>query len=134
MRATNALANPRTSRETFALITPVVSGVTPVTGGAPRISSLTLGPNPFSDRVEFQADLAPTSPAGAKAEWAVYDPQGRKVAGEALSPIRTGRIAAGWNARDASGREAAAGVYYLELRYGAEVLRKTLVHLASAAR
>lgn len=72
------------------------------------------GPRPASGRAEFRLEL----PWRAVVEMAVYDAQGRHVATVVRGERDAGSHVLAWDGRDASGRMAAAGVYFVRLSTG----------------
>ncbi len=113
----------RTSREDRFFRTSGTTGVEPATAFRLRVDA---GPNPSSGAVRFNV----RSQAGQPLAWAVYDPAGRRIAGaEGASGL--GLYRGTWDGRDGSGVRAPAGIYYLEVRVGAESARSTLVRTAA---
>jgi len=78
---------------------------------AAQIGSLRLAgayPNPFAPATTVAFDL----PSRARATVSVYDAAGRLVRALADGEFAPGRSTVEWDGRDATGREAAAGVYF----------------------
>jgi hypothetical protein len=87
--------------------------------------SLVVAPNPFSQSTNISLSLT----APARVDLSVFDVAGRRVA--TVVNTRAGELLeARWDGRDASGRPAASGVYFLRLSLdgrGVETRRVTLV-------
>jgi subtilisin family serine protease len=92
---------------------------------APARLRLTCGPNPLRGAMELRVTGACPSAPG----WTVFDALGRRVASGVTSPSGDG-YAGRWDGRLPGGGPAGPGVYFLEARAGARVLRTTLVRLA----
>ena len=83
-------------------------------------------PNPSdarSVRLEF------TLPAPGSAQLELYDVAGRRVWSHDMGSLPAGRHGADWSGRDAAGRMAPAGVYFVRLRTSVGDKRATLVRL-----
>ena len=78
--------------------------------GAPR-------PNPF----EGGAELAFTLPASSRVSLAVYDAGGRSVRRLVAGTLAPGAHHVWWDGRDAAGRRAASGLYFVRLETEAAV-------------
>ena len=107
-----------------------IVGPTLAVGPAPRATSTSISaaPNPFRGLTTFHFSLAESRPV----EVAVYDVVGRRV-----RTLHSGLMEAGdknfvWDGRDASGRSAGAGIYFIRiesagLRLGTRVVLRTVV-------
>lgn len=101
----------------------VTTSVPAATGG------LLLGPcvpNPFNPR----AEIALTLPGAGPVRLAVHDAAGRRLATLVDGHLPAGRHLVVWNGRDAAGRDAASGVYWVRASTPAghrALLRVTLV-------
>src|SRR5207249_9862659 len=78
--------------------------------GAPR-------PNPF----EGGAELAFTLPTSGRVSLAVYDAGGRSVRRLVAGTLAPGAHHVWWDGRDAAGRRAASGLYFVRLETEAAV-------------
>ncbi len=118
----------RISRETDTFI---ISGAAGAGPSSPWSGfAVTVGPNPSTGNVAFQVQPA-SKLSGARLEWAVYDPVGRRLASAEVGPTQ-GMYRGVWDGLDLSGSAAPAGVYFLELRLGPETARRTLVRLGAS--
>jgi hypothetical protein len=100
---------------------PALPGASTLPG--PRVA---LAANPFRGGLRFQVQA--TVPLSDTPAWSIYDPTGRRVAAGTMKA--QGLVFAGmWDGRDATGRDALAGVYFLEIRAGHRFVRETLVRL-----
>lgn len=131
--AEDASGQRRLSRETRNLHTVEIVEVEPVTDAAAGMRlDLRVGPNPFADEVQFAPVLAnrgssSVDPSSATWSWSIYDPQGRRLArARSALPLDHGDV---WDGTDAAGREAPAGVYYLEAASGSVTTRRVLVRM-----
>ncbi|MFH1571786.1 MAG: M6 family metalloprotease domain-containing protein [Gemmatimonadota bacterium] len=89
-------------------------------------------PNPFngSTVIEFSVGVAQLSLSGAETtSLEVRTATGQLVRRLLEIPASPGRYAAAWDGLDGSGRPAASGVYYGELRVGPVILRRKLMLL-----
>jgi hypothetical protein len=68
-----------------------------------------VGPNPFRDRTEFRVDLA----RPAEVDFGVYDASGRRVRVLQSGALPAGFFTISWDGRDAGGRRAASGHYFV---------------------
>ncbi len=75
------------------------------------------GPNPTAGPVRFAIEV-PAAFEGMEAAFRVYDCGGRRVRDVEAGRLRSGRASVVWDRRTESGREAAAGVYFLRFRVG----------------
>ncbi len=82
-----------------------------------RVSLHPAFPNPFRARTTFRFEL----PRPERATLRVYDALGKRVATLFDGSAAAGAHEAVWDGRDAAGRPAGAGVYFVELRAGARV-------------
>jgi hypothetical protein len=85
---------------------------------APSVAGLVLGaprPNPSRGPVRFDFSVPP----GAVARFGLFDVAGRAVRPWATVPDGSGSLV--WDGREASGRRAAAGVYFARLTAGGEL-------------
>lgn len=73
-------------------------------------------PNPFRSQSEIRFDV-PVN--GGRSLVAVYDLQGRRIATLAQGEQAAGRHSLSWDGRDSSGRQVAAGVYFVRLESSA---------------
>jgi hypothetical protein len=83
-------------------------------------------PNPSGAtgvRLEF------TLPQAGEANLELYDVAGRRVWSHAMGTLPAGQHSAEWNGRDASGRRAPSGVYFVRLRTSVGEKRVSLVRL-----
>jgi hypothetical protein len=85
------------------------AGDDPATFGFSRVE-----PNPSRGRATLRFVL----PKAGAVQLAVYDVAGRRVAALLDEAMPAGAQAATWDTRDARGRPAPAGVYFLRLTYG----------------
>jgi hypothetical protein len=81
---------------------------------APSAGPLTAHPNPFNPRTEVCFELG----AAAVVAVDVFDVEGRWVARLAEGVRPAGEVRAVWDGRDAAGRPAASGVYYVRAKTG----------------
>ena len=81
--------------------------------------AILAAPNPFHEATRIRFSLA----TGATADVAVYDVAGRRLRELHHGWLSSGRHERAWDGRDDAGRPLAAGVYFLGVRTGAEVLR-----------
>ena len=96
----------------------------------PRRGIELSGPAPNPSHGETR--LALVVPARAAAEVAVFDAAGRRVRQLHRGPLEPGRHDFRWDGRDAQGRPAAAGVYYVRASQdGAGAAVKRLVRISS---
>lgn len=94
--------------------------------GAPpaRLALAPAGENPARGSVRLWLDL----PRNERVEVAVFDVVGRKVATLVSAAPGAGRHAVAWDRRDAAGRAARAGVYFVRASAGgASVTRRVVV-------
>jgi hypothetical protein len=94
----------------------------PVAGGVTLLEPV---PNPFRTGTSIRFALAKAGPVSVR----IVDAGGRLVRTLPGGRLAAGTHAARWDGRDESGRPAAAGVYYLDVRSGAESARGTLVRI-----
>jgi hypothetical protein len=130
--AEDQASHRRVSRETRTFQSPAAAGVRfPAAWTAVRLD-LRVGPNPFAGEVQFApvfsgAGAGRAENAGTTWSWAIYDPQGRRLA-MARQPLSTDRGAV-WDGTDMAGHEAPAGVYYLEVTSGPLTKRQIVVRM-----
>jgi hypothetical protein len=99
------------------------------TGAGPSLAGIELAlgpaaPNPFRGATRIRYDL----PAFGAARLSVHDVTGRRVRVLEDSFREAGGHAAVWDGRDATGRRAAAGVYFVRLQAaGGELTRKIVL-------
>jgi hypothetical protein len=122
----------RVSRETRSFLSPGVTGVESPTASSAGRLDLQVGPNPFAGEVRFAPVWASrgsdsANASGAGWSWAIYDPQGRRLA-MARQPLALDHGDA-WDGTDAAGRGVPAGVYYLEVASGSFTTRRVLVRM-----
>jgi hypothetical protein len=95
----------------------VFSGTTAVPGGAPGTTWLAApSPNPMRNTLGVRYSLA----RAARVTLALYDQQGRRTRTLQSGDQPAGEVALVWDASDDAGHRAAAGLYFLELKVGAE--------------
>lgn len=102
-----------------------VNGGSPVAvAEAPPASTVLYAPapNPLAGTTRVRFDLA--GPGRARVD--VFDVGGRRIATLADRDFAPGRYSAQWDGRDASGRAAGAGVYYVRLTTAGHSLRTRL--------
>ncbi len=85
--------------------------------------SITAAPNPFNPSTTITFRI----PDASWTRLAVYDVHGWQIAIPATGMLTGGEHTARWDGRDVEGRTVASGIYYLELRAGATVLRHKVV-------
>jgi len=92
---------------------------------APRLLLTPNYPNPFSPRTSVRFAL----PSRGHVDLAIYDVAGRLVRQLVDGELGAGEHAVSWDGQDASGADAASGVYFCRLRAGdvTEVGRMALV-------
>lgn len=86
---------------------------------------LPAAPNPFHGRTVIRYALA----RDAEVALGIYDAMGRLVTPLSAGPRGAGTHSAVWNGRDACGRRAAAGVYFVRLLASGQELRDRIVLL-----
>ena len=106
-----------------AASTPANVGV--ATGPRPAEGLRRVGPNPFRAGVDVEFTLA----RGGPVELGVYDVLGREVRTLARETRATGMQHARWDGRDARGRAATPGVYFVRLRTAAGSWTRAVVRL-----
>ncbi|MFH2052296.1 MAG: M1 family aminopeptidase [bacterium] len=92
-----------------------ISGVLPPAG--PLAGLQRAVPNPFNPTTSIRFSL----PAGAEVDLTVYDAAGRRVRDLDPGFLPPGEHAVRWDGRDAAGRAAASGAYFVRMRAGAAV-------------
>lgn len=124
--AVDAEGNRRIARESRLFHTPAATAG-PIWPRRPeRGVVLSLGPNPFSDRLLWKA-VSPERARGTL-NWSIVTPAGRRVAGGEISSD-VGRYDVSWDGRDLRGERVPAGVYYLELVIGSSRVERTVVRM-----
>lgn len=98
--------------------------------GPPPIDSLdhvlsSSRPNPFATESRFSVSLD----AGAEADVAVYDVQGRRVSTVFRGRLEAGTTELAWNGRRADGSRALPGLYFYRLEMRGRVTTRRLVLL-----
>ena len=92
------------------------------TPGRPRPTP--PSPNPTHGTIRLSFDLPRSGPARLE----VFDLSGRRVGQVMDATLAPGRYVRAWDARDASGRAVASGLYLVRLRAsGGEVTRRFVV-------
>ena len=81
---------------------------------SPGRSILRASPNPFGPMTTVTFALLRPAPV----HLAVYDLSGREVTVLTSGPRPAGEVTATWDGRDGTGREVAAGTYFLRLEAG----------------
>jgi len=81
-----------------------------------------ITPNPSPKGVSIRFGLSETMPVGYR----VFDVRGRLVRESARQELGSGDQQLDWDGRDAGGRLAPAGVYYLELGAGSQRVMRTV--------
>lgn len=82
-------------------------------------------PNPARGAARFALELA----RPARATVTVYDAMGRRVRELAAGSMAAGRSEIAWDGRDAAGRRAGAGVYFVRAEAGGEVATARVVRV-----
>jgi hypothetical protein len=85
------------------------------------------GPSPSPAR--GVATLALTLPAAAHAQWALLDVSGRRVAAGDLGLRTAGEVRWTIESRDAAGKRLAPGLYFVDVRAGAERVQRRWIVL-----
>jgi hypothetical protein len=85
---------------------------------APASGFAILGASPLPSR--GAVELTYRLPRSGRARVAIYDEDGRRIAGVADGEQPAGERRAHWDGRDAGGRRAAAGVYFAVVEYAGE--------------
>jgi pimeloyl-ACP methyl ester carboxylesterase len=113
-----------TAAQEFQVLLAAGGGFTYLQGGAPvgapaaspgpgfRLGAL---PNPFRSATALQASVPVAGPVRLE----IFDPRGRRVRTLAQGTLEPGRYVFRWDGKDASGRDAPAGVYLARLSGGA---------------
>lgn len=103
---------------------PVVTDAGPDAAGARRTLALSApAPNPAGGEVGVTFTL----PEPGEAMLEVFDLVGRRVRRLASGPFAAGEHAVRWDGRDASGRPAGPGLYFIRLETGGGTLARRLV-------
>ena len=108
----------------FACAGPQLGPVAVDDAPAPEAPSLTLRPNPSRGPVHIEFAL----PRGARPRVVVLDVMGREVARVSDAWYPAGRHEIAWDGATAQGR-AAAGVYFVRVHSGAQVLNRRVVRM-----
>lgn len=93
---------------------------------APAVARTFLGdpkPNPFNPSTEIDFGVA----RSMGVQLAVYDARGRVVRWLVRETREAGEYREMWDGQDGAGRPSAAGVYFVRLAVGSELLQKKLV-------
>ena len=93
---------------------------------APVVARTFLGdprPNPFNPTTEIDFGVA----RSANVQLAIYDARGRAVRWLVRETRQAGEYREMWDGQDNSGQPSAAGVYFVRLAVGSELLQKKLV-------
>ncbi len=91
----------------------------------PNVLALAAWPNPLRCEAGVELSFALPAATGIRAE--VFDAAGHRLRLLAAGPRGAGPGALRWDARDAEGRSAPAGVYLVRLQAGAQVALRKLV-------
>ncbi len=84
-------------------------------GGSLHLAMRAPTPNPFASQCSFSIDI-PSHDGGVRLD--VYNIRGQLVRTLLDEPLPAGRYSVSWDGRDASGRQAASGVYFMKLAVG----------------
>jgi hypothetical protein len=98
----------------FELQTASPQGIATWDGGADRFAFLGGRPNPARGRVEIGFRI----PVPSSVRLEVFDVSGRRLRVVADRPFNSGLHTVRWDGRDAGGRAAPGGVYYLRMSTG----------------
>jgi hypothetical protein len=90
----------------------------------PRI--LSVQPNPARER----SVISLAAPAWQSGRVELFSLDGRRVTGWPVEPGNARTLRFTWNGRDAEGREAPAGIYFVRAQCGDQVVTRKLVRLA----
>jgi hypothetical protein len=102
----------------------VPTGVDDDAGVVPVASAIrSIFPNPFNPSTRIVFDLA----SSGRAELAIFDAAGRRVAVLVEGELEAGRYEIMWNGRTLSGGAAVSGVYFCRLEAGAVVENRKLI-------
>jgi len=112
-------------------VTAYVSGV--VVTGSPADVPVALDPaaivldppwpNPASDTVKMRLRVAESAPVALD----IFDARGRRVRAWTAETVDAGEREYQWDGRDAAGRQAPAGLYFIRVRSGAQQTVRPLV-------
>ncbi|WP_457652816.1 FlgD immunoglobulin-like domain containing protein [Rhodocaloribacter sp.] len=118
-------ASPFAAEGVFT-VTDAVSVVTDAPDDLPaRVTLHPAFPNPFRETTTLRFEL----PRPERVTVRVYDVLGARVATLFDGPAEAGAHTAVWDGRDAAGRPAGAGVYFVELRVGARVRTSAVLRI-----
>lgn len=107
-----------------APIVPAGGGASAVGEDLPQVLAVTgVVPNPFNPRTTVRFGV----PAAGPVRVEVYDLRGRMVTVLLDDQLDAGRHEIAWDGRDAVGRTAAAGVYFVRIRAGREATTAKMV-------
>jgi len=84
-------------------------------GGSLHLAMRAPTPNPFASQCSFSIDI-PNHDGGVRLD--VYNVRGQLVRTLLNEPLPAGRYSVNWDGRDAYGRQAASGVYFMRLGAG----------------
>ncbi len=104
--------NPSGQFEGWIARIPVLSGIGSGTAGAPGVTLLPLGPNPFAEETAFRLEVAPDAGA-VRAD--VLGVDGRRVRALLDARLAPGAHIMRWDGRDAAGRRVGAGAFLLRV-------------------
>ncbi|HET9951622.1 MAG TPA: FlgD immunoglobulin-like domain containing protein [Candidatus Eisenbacteria bacterium] len=94
-------------------------------GPAPAAPRLAVLANPFGSQLSLRLDLGrPTA-----VRWSVYDVNGRRVASREHGTLGGGAHRIVWDGRDRSGREAGAGIYWIQVQAGEQRIVRQVVRV-----
>ena len=112
------------ARDRFRIYKGAVSHTPETPGAAIPLRLSRAHPNPFTQSAEFEFSL----PSRGRAQVSVFDVSGRRVTTLFDGTAAAGHHVATWDGRDAAGRHAPAGTYFVQLdahgqRRSAKVVR-----------
>ncbi len=108
-----------TDPQGYARTVEIIRGV----GVLPPVRFVQVAPNPTRDDATVAFQLG----RGQDVHVAVYDLKGRRIREFALGELGAGAHSVGWDGRDASGHEVAAGVYLVRLTTPEQVETRKVV-------
>jgi hypothetical protein len=103
----------------------IVSVDDPVSTGSGRLLLYQNAPNPFRETTTIRFEISARAPVNLS----VYNVAGRKVATLARGTMDAGPHSVSWNRLDGTGARVPSGVYFYELRVGAQKSNKVMVIL-----
>jgi hypothetical protein len=106
----------------------VLAGATAGVESAAQVATLALAP-PAPNPSAGPARLDFALPRAGRADVAVFDASGRRVATIAEGGFAPGSHTAAWDGRDAAGRPAHAGIYWVRLAVAGETVARKLVRI-----